>query len=288
MDTTRGFISSFMKISIRSLHHKPRPGAYPKVHVSEVELNKPRIDYKRKRPLLLSQTVTDTLFPALEIQKKYIEEGKAVPRKFRGNGDILARKNFEKLQEHIDLDEPHFPIGKKQIYFTLARVCLLRPNAKHTPYQAKFLVPKSMNKMDLRDYLWHLYGLRALNVTVQLQPGRWTRGPHDLGRYRLPQVKKMTVDMLEPFVWPEISQKIIDNVEYEKKNRMKMMLHEHLIGSDKKKPLEVYDGIYEEKRLPNAFVPRKMRKQGLAKLSEYTKKTSAAADVALVNEFIGS
>lgn len=274
-----------MKISVRSLHHIPRPSTYPKVNVKDVELNQPKYGYRKVRPPLIHQGVTDLLLPSLEIKKRYVEAGKTIPNKFKGNNDELARENFEILQEKLALDEPHFRIGRKQVYFPLGRICLLRPNAKHTPYQAKFLVPKSMNRMDLRDYLWHVYGLRALNVTVQLQPGRWRRAPSDLGRYRLPQLKKMTVDMAEPFIWPEIPKKITDSLEHQKRNAIKMMESHYSVGSDKKKPKEFYDGIYEEKELPNAFVPVKMKKEGAQKVAEYNKTTSAAADIALVNEY---
>lgn len=61
----------------------------------------------------------------------------------------------------------------------------------------------------MRDYLWHAYGIKCTNVRsfVQQQkirqddptrkramPRRWYRGP---------AIKKMTVEMERPFVWPE-------------------------------------------------------------------------------------
>lgn len=77
------------------------------------------------------------------------------------------------------------------------------------PTFAKFLVPLKLNKLDMRDYLWHAYGVKCNNVRsfVQQQklrqddparkramPRRWYRGA---------SIKKMTVEMDRPFAWPE-------------------------------------------------------------------------------------
>lgn len=117
-------------------------------------------------------------------------------------GRSISEGIWKLAQDGIASSREHFRVGSKSLYFPTARVVLLRPNAKHTPYQAKFIVPKSFNKLDLRDYLFHVYGLRALNVTTQLQHARYERDTPFAGRFRGPQIKKMTIDMESPFVWP--------------------------------------------------------------------------------------
>jgi large subunit ribosomal protein L23 len=74
-----------------------------------------------------------------------------------------------------------------------------------SPYHARFLVPLDFSKYDLRDYLYHAYNVKCFNIrsyvkqmpirdTVQ-QPRHWFR----------PDSKKyMTVEMEQPFVWPEL------------------------------------------------------------------------------------
>ncbi|OJD37696.1 mitochondrial 54s ribosomal protein 41 [Diplodia corticola] len=77
------------------------------------------------------------------------------------------------------------------------------------PTFAKFIVPLKLNKLDMRDYLWHAYGVKVTNVRSFVQqakirqddparkramPRRWYRGP---------SIKKMTVEMDKPFVWPD-------------------------------------------------------------------------------------
>jgi large subunit ribosomal protein L23 len=78
------------------------------------------------------------------------------------------------------------------------------------PTFASFLVPLKLNKLDLRDYLWNCYGIPVSSVRsyIQLQkieqgkpgarrptPRKWTRPK---------SIKKMTVEMDSPFVWPEV------------------------------------------------------------------------------------
>ncbi|EGW34674.1 uncharacterized protein SPAPADRAFT_145010 [Spathaspora passalidarum NRRL Y-27907] len=285
MEACNKMFSSLWKVSVRNLHHNMKPKNYPKVNSEDVVLNPPRYGYRKQREPLLSQSVTDTLLPSEVIRQKYIEAGKPAPIKFLPKSDIIARKNLIQLHERIELGLPHFKVGGKKVYFPKQRICLLRPNAKQTPYQAKFLVPKNMNRLDLRDYLWHVYGLRALNVTVQLLHSRWQRGQHDLGRYRGPQLKKMTIDMAEPFVWPEVPKKIVE--QQQEQREVQFALAQPKTGSDEKKVSDLYDGLYKGNPLPNAFVPANFRRTGAGELGQYKKQVAGKPDRDLVSKYLG-
>ncbi|KAK6457528.1 ribosomal protein L23-domain-containing protein [Scheffersomyces xylosifermentans] len=283
----KSILSSVLNVSRRSLHYKQQAKNYPKVNVNEVELEKPRYGFRKERKPLISQGVKDTLFPASEIKQRYQQEGKPIPIKFKSNSDKIARRNYEKYQDEVVLGKPHFRVGEKKIYFPQGRICLLRPNAKHSPYQAKFLVPKSMNKMDLRDYLWHVYGLRALNVTVQLLHAKFVRGPYDYARYRGPQYKKMTIDMAEPFVWPEVSPELVEMAGYQREEESETMIQKNRTGSDKLKPIDTFDGIYKTPQLPNLFVSDKVKKQAEQQVKIHTDKVESRAERELVSQFLG-
>lgn len=272
--------------SARGLHYKLNHKNYPKVNVADVELEKPRYGFRRERELLLSQLVTDTMFPAAVIRRKYLDSGKPVPIKFKGRNDEIARRNYDKFQDELALGLPHFKVGHKKVYLPKARVCLLRPNAKHTPYQAKFLVPRNFNKMDLRDYLWHVYGLRALNVTVQLLHARFTRGMDDHARYRGPQYKKMTIDMAEPFIWPELPQLVVETAQKFKKDQIEAMQMVTAQGSDKHKPNEAFDGIYQKPDLANIFVSAKNKKAYGQKLDGLRAHEESLDDRRLVANYL--
>ena len=76
------------------------------------------------------------------------------------------------------------------------------------PTFAKFIVPLHMNKLDLRDYMWHVYGVRALTVRsyVEQQPVRLVNPNAEVPvrKWHRPQaIKKMTIEMDKPFVWPK-------------------------------------------------------------------------------------
>lgn len=270
----------------RSIHYRENAKKYPKVNIKDVVLEKPRFGFRKIRPPLLSQSVTDTLFPTTKIRQKYIEAGKPVPIKYRNPSDEIARRNYEKYQEEVATGQPHFRVGQKKVYLPKARVCLLRPNAKHTPYQAKFLVPRNFNKMDLRDYLWHVYGLRALNVTVQLLHAKFQRGPLDYARYRGPQFKKMTIDMEEPFVWPPLPQETVEHYKKQQDDQIEAIQHKNLQGSDKNKSVDAFDGLYEKPKLPNSWVPSRVRKQGQQTVAQYTDFMEKKADRDLVQSFL--
>lgn len=76
-----------------------------------------------------------------------------------------------------------------------------------SPRYAQFRVPLNFNKLDMRDYLERVYGVGVVSVRsyVQLQPiTRITRDGRNFGAWRRPKSeKRMTVELREPFVWPE-------------------------------------------------------------------------------------
>jgi len=74
---------------------------------------------------------------------------------------------------------------------------------------ASFMVPLHLNKLDLRDYLYHAYNVKVLNVRSFIKQKRVTQGrqaadirPTPNQWYRHQATKKMTVEMDKPFVWP--------------------------------------------------------------------------------------
>lgn len=269
----------------RLVHHKLTPKSYPQVNAADVNLTPPRYGFRRKRKPLLSQKVKNTLFPQQKIKEMYKQAGKAVPRKFKGNNDEVARRNFEAFQEEVALGLPHFKVGNKQVYLPKARVVLLPPLAKHTPYQARFLVPRSFNKLDLRDYLWHVYGLRALNITVQLMPAVWRRTMMDYGRHRSRQMKKMTIDMEEPFVWPDLPESAKDPGQKSDLNQMEFT--KNFEGrSNADRPTKAYNGLYNKPQLPNVFVSAKSQKALKAKVESITSREEQKADRAAVAKLL--
>ncbi|KAG7746822.1 hypothetical protein KL912_003951 [Ogataea haglerorum] len=183
-----------------------------------------------------------------------------VPREERAK---KSKRIVQLVKEAIENDEPHFTVGAKKLYFPSARVTLLRPNAKQTPYQAKFLVPKSFNKLDLRDYLYHLYGLRVLNVTVALTPAKWDypMGMQFSSRRRLPQKKKMTVDLIDPFVWPEETEFFKQQADFIEQRDAYQTEKSTAVGSDKLKPSKAFGGIIDRHPQPMNFVPKTVERQ---------------------------
>ncbi|KAI5804950.1 ribosomal protein L25/L23 [Geopyxis carbonaria] len=95
-------------------------------------------------------------------------------------------------------------IGGKKIYLPNFTVALLR--TPHLPANyAQFLVPLSLNKLDMRDYLHHAYNVEALAVRsfiTQQKIERHKPGFQGTRWYRPRSIKKMTVELRRPFVYP--------------------------------------------------------------------------------------
>jgi large subunit ribosomal protein L23 len=70
-------------------------------------------------------------------------------------------------------------------------------------------VPLNLNKLDLRDYLWNGYGVRVKGVRSYIQqqkvrqdkPG--AKRPAQRRWYRPRAIKRMMVELEEPFAWME-------------------------------------------------------------------------------------
>lgn len=288
MNRNIGVVKSIWSgVSKRLVHYKVTPKNYPKVNIKDVELEKPRYGFREERPALLSQEITDTLYPSADIKQAYLEAGKPVPIRYRNNSDLIAKRHYENYKEAIATGEAHFRIGENEVYLPKARVVLLKPSAKHTPYQARFLVPRNFNKMDLRDYLWNLYGLRALNVTSQLSPVKLSRTGADYSTYRRPQVKTMTIEMDEPFVWPEHSKEKIDQYNKQAKSQKDAIRKKALGGMQELNESKAFDGLYKRPELVNTFVPKRLKKQGSSIVQDYKKHSESKQDKELLSNYLG-
>ncbi|EEB05772.1 ribosomal protein subunit L23 [Schizosaccharomyces japonicus yFS275] len=91
--------------------------------------------------------------------------------------------------------------GTKLVYlpnliFTLYKRSNLPPNF------AAFKVPLHVNKFDVRDYLLHVYNLKVLSVRSMIFARKLYR--NRMGQVKRPKsIKKVIVEMEEPFVFPE-------------------------------------------------------------------------------------
>ena len=112
------------------------------------------------------------------------------------------------------------PIGQKAIWLPNITLTLLRTS--HLPPNfASFIVPLSLNKLDLKDYLWNAYGIPVLSVRsyIQHQPVKNMKtlpNGEMIRKWNRPNpIKKMTVEMGKReegkngrggglFVWPDM------------------------------------------------------------------------------------
>ncbi|KAJ6780660.1 hypothetical protein PWT90_01320 [Aphanocladium album] len=74
-----------------------------------------------------------------------------------------------------------------------------------SPNEACFQVPLTFTKFDLRDYLWNLYNVEVTKVRSYVKGQPLTDRPNRPGStYRPQSLKIMTVELAQPFQWPEV------------------------------------------------------------------------------------
>ena len=108
--------------------------------------------------------------------------------------------------------QPPFRMGEKRVYLPNFEIVLHR-NEKLEPYLAVFRVPLNLSKLDLRDYLWNLYGVEILSVRSAVYMGKLKRqrkkrvGEHSVmfgPVKRTKATKKMIVQLAKPFRFPRL------------------------------------------------------------------------------------
>jgi hypothetical protein len=77
-----------------------------------------------------------------------------------------------------------------------------------TPIFAKFRVPLWFSKLDLRDFLFHCYNVRAFNIRSNVVQRPIEQYENYKGRtrkrwHRKQALKFMIIEMDKPFIWPE-------------------------------------------------------------------------------------
>ncbi|KAJ6447096.1 ribosomal protein L25/L23 [Purpureocillium lavendulum] len=99
---------------------------------------------------------------------------------------------------------PAFRLGQKQVFLPNHVITFLRK--EHLPpNEACFQVPLRFTKFDLRDYLWNLYGVEVRTVRSYVKPQPLTqRNSHSRSWYRPQPLKIMTVELAQPFQWPDL------------------------------------------------------------------------------------
>jgi large subunit ribosomal protein L23 len=75
--------------------------------------------------------------------------------------------------------------------------------------QAKFIVPLWFSKLDLRDYLYHVYNVPTSGIRSYVKQSRVVQGDPSIGKPQLRRwhrpraTKHMIANLLQPFVWPK-------------------------------------------------------------------------------------
>ena len=225
-------------------------------------------EIKKTRPLTRREAI---------IQRKLLYKGFIKPQDYNAYLEAHGKinqpsentlKHNDKIRLAIENDEPHFTVGGKNVYLPDAAITLLPPIPKLSPYFARFRVPKYFNKLDLRDYLYSIYGLRVFNISTSLTRKTFLNQPDNLGRWLTRQHKIMIVEMEKPFIWPsKINDEVKDDI-LQKDIAIELDKHNNTIyeqiASDTFKPLsdKIFDGCSGPlDPLPQPFISKNVYKK---------------------------
>ncbi|KAK9478230.1 hypothetical protein V1514DRAFT_331360 [Lipomyces japonicus] len=182
---------------------------------------------------------------------------------------IDRKREADKLRERQLTIEPvttkYFRLGHKEVHFPSQFVTLKRPHADdYDPYKATFEVPINFNKFDLRDYLHNIYKLTVKRVTSNIK----------YSAFKAQSYKYMTVEMDEPFVFPELPSDLSPwNVDFERERINFSEESSRRYGGSGPDNLvfSAYEGVAQND-FPTIkpFIPKKAerRLKNLAKVSE--------------------
>lgn len=181
--------------------------------------------WKRKTDVLL-KTAQGRRYLAQQFPKtyqQYLEQKRRPERETEeAEQEVVVREYLRQLSPHVHNQimkktTPRLPpvapfrVGEKKIYLP-DFVITLKRNERLEPYHAVFEVPLNFSKLDLRDYLFHLYGIELISIRSVVLPGvlrrkikkkaglgaTVRRGPMQRTKAR----KKMTVQLVKPFRFP--------------------------------------------------------------------------------------
>jgi hypothetical protein len=128
---------------------------------------------------------------------------------YDNNPNLLPEEKYQLLRYPVSyFARPYrVPLSqRKQVYLPEFDVTFLR-TPQLGPYYAKFEVPLWFNKLDTQSYLKNVYNVDVVHVRSHVTPSKKeSRDPSKGGKggaYRTPSQKFMTVQLEEPFEWPE-------------------------------------------------------------------------------------
>ncbi|GJJ11194.1 hypothetical protein Clacol_005426 [Clathrus columnatus] len=76
------------------------------------------------------------------------------------------------------------------------------PGQPYNPWEATFRAPYSVTKLDVRSYLWAVYGIKCTYIRTQIIPAVFKRNPYGQ-RMKRKGHKRVIVGLVEPFYYPE-------------------------------------------------------------------------------------
>ncbi|EJU03588.1 hypothetical protein DACRYDRAFT_21129 [Dacryopinax primogenitus] len=158
------------------------------------------VKYSRREP-----TTVNPLSDAMGGKTKVDADGKVVEGA-EGVETSEGAVTEEELQHHLSL-KPKEIVGQR-IYMPNFIVRLVRnttpPGKPYDPYMATFRIPRGLTKMDIKSYLWAVYGVETTFVRTENFISQIVRSLDGGKKMRMSRrtYKRALVGLVEPFYYP--------------------------------------------------------------------------------------
>ncbi|KAI9502956.1 mitochondrial 54S ribosomal protein YmL41 [Coemansia spiralis] len=136
------------------------------------------------------------------------------------------------------------------------------PDPRLGKNQAAFRVPLQVNKLDIKDYLTHIYNVTVTDVRTVVLPGKIGLNPYTAQMERSSRIKKAIVTIKEEFTYPKDPNVDKDFGGLESKYQ-KVLRGNKLKGwrsSRTSEETELFSQVYEQRKL-TASKPKKSSKK---------------------------
>lgn len=197
--------SSPQKVNLRRIRKQqlkrskriPITSTLPDLELSSTSLTpgeKERYDRLKKLGLLIKEDFTEPT------EEEWLEEVNARRVRVRG---VKTRSIVDpQTGKTVQVED----VVGTRIYFPNWTLQMVRnttaPGQPYNPWEATFRIPYSATKLDIRSYLWALYGVKCTYIRTQIVPTVTKLSPLRK-KLRRRGHKRAIVGLVEPFYYPE-------------------------------------------------------------------------------------
>lgn len=278
--------SAPQKVNLRRIrkqqlqHHKriPITSTLPDLKLESTVLTpneKERYDRLKRLGKLIRKDFTEPT------EEEWLAEINAKRARIRGVRTRSVVVDSETGEQTVQVED----IVGKRIYFPNWELQMIRnatsPGQPYNPWEATFRAPYSVTKLDVRSYLWAVYGVKCTYIRTQIVPTVIKRNKMNKKTRRRGH-KRVIVGLVEPFYYPEATE---DMPYAERQARQEWIDAKYLLYT---REVALKKSLFDQLAAPyqSKFKLNNSRKDILKKVLQRRQQREKAVDEASQSKFL--